>query len=172
MNRVVISASGLFTAPHIISNEELVASYNAFVGQFNEANATSIAAGEIAALEGSSVEFIEKASGITRRYVMDKAGVIDPQRLRPKFTPRTNEQLSLQAEMAVAAGGEALAAAGSAASDVDAVICAASNMQRPYPAMAIEIQRALGISQGYGFDMNVACSSATFALELAVNSVR
>ncbi|MBN8449039.1 MAG: beta-ketoacyl-ACP synthase III [Candidatus Accumulibacter sp.] len=172
MNRVVISASGLFTAPHIISNEELVASYNAFVGQFNEANATSIAAGEIAALEGSSVEFIEKASGITRRYVMDKAGVIDPQRLRPKFTPRTNEQLSLQAEMAVAAGGEALAAAGRAASDVDAVICAASNMQRPYPAMAIEIQRALGISQGYGFDMNVACSSATFALELAVNAVR
>ena len=35
-------------------------------------------------------------------------------------------------------------------------------MQRAYPAMAIEIQDALGVG-GYGFDMNVACSSATFA---------
>jgi beta-ketodecanoyl-[acyl-carrier-protein] synthase len=44
-------------------------------------------------------------------------------------------------------------------------------MQRAYPAMAIEIQTALGI-QGFGFDMNVACSSATFAIEMAVNSVK
>ncbi|WP_313953081.1 beta-ketoacyl-ACP synthase III [Accumulibacter sp.] len=172
MHRAVISASSLYTAPHTISNAELVAAYNSYVGEFNASNAARIVAGELAALEESSVDFIEKASGITRRYVMDKAGVLDPQRMRPKFAPRANAQLSLQAEMAVAAGGEALAAAGKSAGDVDAVICAASNMQRPYPAMAIEIQRALGIRQGHGFDMNVACSSATFALELAVNAVR
>lgn len=172
MHRAVISASSLYTAPQTISNAELVAAYNSYVGEFNASNAARIVAGELAALEESSVDFIEKASGITRRYVMDKAGVLDPQRMRPKFAPRANAQLSLQAEMAVAAGGEALAAAGKSAGDVDAVICAASNMQRPYPAMAIEIQRALGIRQGHGFDMNVACSSATFALELAVNAVR
>jgi beta-ketodecanoyl-[acyl-carrier-protein] synthase len=44
-------------------------------------------------------------------------------------------------------------------------------MQRAYPAMACEIQAALG-AKGYGFDMNVACSSATFALEQAFNAVR
>ena len=46
------------------------------------------------------------------------------------------------------------------------MIVAASNMQRAYPAMAVEIQDALGV-QGYGFDMNVACSSATFGIQQA-----
>ncbi|EXI74513.1 MAG TPA: beta-ketoacyl-ACP synthase III [Candidatus Accumulibacter phosphatis] len=172
MQRVVISASGLYTAPHTISNEELVASYNAFARQFNAANGERIASGELAALAESSVDFIAKASGISRRYVMDKEGVLDPQRMRPRFLPRRNDELSLQAEIGVAASRQALVAAGRSAADIDAVICAASNMQRPYPAMAVEIQRALGISQGYGFDMNVACSSATFALDIAVNAVR
>jgi beta-ketodecanoyl-[acyl-carrier-protein] synthase len=44
-------------------------------------------------------------------------------------------------------------------------------MQRAYPAMACEIQQAMG-AEGYGFDMNVACSSATFAIEQAVNAVK
>ena len=172
MQRVSISGSGLYTAPCIISNEELVASYNAHARQFNAANAQRIATGEVAAREESSVDFIEKASGITRRYVLDKEGVLDPQRMRPRFVPRRNDELSLQAEIAVDAGRQALAAAGRGAAEIDAVICAASNMQRPYPAMAVEIQNALGIGQGYAFDMNVACSSATFALDIALNAVR
>jgi beta-ketodecanoyl-[acyl-carrier-protein] synthase len=172
MKRAVISGTGLYTAPQVISNEELVASYNAYVAQFNADNAAGIAAGEVTKLDDSSVEFIEKASGIKRRYVMDKAGVLDPQRMRPKFALRANEEVSMQAEMAIAAGREALAAAGRLPSDIDMVLCAASNMQRAYPAMAVEIQHGLGIAQGYGFDMNVACSSATFALEQAVNAVK
>ena len=172
MNRAVISGTGLYTAPQVISNEELVAAYNAYAGQFNADNAARIAAGEVAKLDDSSVEFIEKASGIKRRYVMDKTGVLDPQRMRPKFARRANDEVSLQAEMAIAAGRDALAAAGRLPSDIDMVLCAASNMQRAYPAMAVEIQHGLGIEQGYGFDMNVACSSATFALEQAVNAVK
>ena len=172
MKRAVISGTGLYTAPQVISNEELVAAYNAYVAQFNADNAAGIAAGEVTKLDDSSVEFIEKASGIKRRYVMDKAGVLDPQRMRPKFAPRANEEVSMQAAMAIAAGRDALAAAGRLPSDIDMVLCAASNMQRAYPAMAVEIQHGLGIAQGYGFDMNVACSSATFALEQAVNAVK
>ena len=61
----------------------------------------------------------------------------------------------------VDAGRKAMEDAGLVAADIDAVICSASNMQRAYPAMAIEIQEALGI-EGFGYDMNVACSSATF----------
>jgi beta-ketodecanoyl-[acyl-carrier-protein] synthase len=172
MCSVVISGTGLYTAPQNISNEELVASYNRYAQEFNASNAALIESGEVARLEASSVEFVEKASGIKRRYVMDKAGVLDAQRMRPKFAPRSNEDPSMQAEMAIAAGRDALAAAGKNAADIDLVICAASNMQRPYPALAIEIQHGLGIAQGYGFDMNVACSSATFGLEQAVNAVR
>jgi len=171
MYNVVISGTGLWVAPEVISNDELVVAFNAYSRNFNEENAAAIAAGEINAVPESSVEFIEKASGIKRRYVVDKAGVLDPARMRPHIAPRPDDALSLQAEMAVAAAREALAAAGREAADIDMVICAASNMQRPYPAMAVEIQGALGAG-GYAYDMNVACSSATFALEQAINAVK
>jgi beta-ketodecanoyl-[acyl-carrier-protein] synthase len=123
------------------------------------------------AMVHSSVEFIEKASGIKQRYVIDKSGVLDPTRMKPRFAPRPDEELSLMAEIAVAAAKDALAAAGLQGADIDGVLCAAANMQRAYPAMACEIQQAIG-ARGYGFDMNVACSSATFAIEQAVNAVR
>ena len=169
--RPVISATGLFTPEDSISNEELVESFNAFVDRHNAAHAEAIEAGEVEPLTHSSVEFIEKASGIKARHVMNKVPLIDPAIMEPRHEPRGNDQLSLMAEIGVAAAREALAKAGRDAKDVDAVLCAASNMQRPYPAMAIEIQQALGID-GFGFDMNVACSSATFGIQTAADYVR
>ena len=171
MKEVVISGTGLYQPPHVITNAELVASYNAYAALQNTQHALAIAAGERVALVPSSVEFIEKASGIQQRYVIDKTGVLDPQRMKPHIAPRADDQLSLMAEIAVDAASKALAAAGRQARDIDAVYCAAANMQRAYPAMACEIQAALGAG-GFGFDMNVACSSATFAIEQAVNAVR
>lgn len=171
MHRVAISSTGLFTPPEVITNEELVAAFNQYVHLENAKYATEIAAGTRAALTESNVEFIEKASGIKRRYVMEKSGVLDPRRMRPVFTARPDSELSLMAEMGVKAAQDALTKAGKTAADVDAVICAAANMQRPYPAMGVEIQTALGV-QGYAFDMNVACSSATFGIEMAANAVR
>ena len=171
MHRVAISSTGLFVPPEVITNEELVAAFNQYAQLENEKYATEIAAGTRAALTHSNVEFIEKASGIKRRYVMEKKGVLDPRRMRPHFAPRPNTEISMMAEIGVKACQEALAAAGKTAADVDGVICAAANMQRAYPAMGVEIQTALGV-QGYAFDMNVACSSATFGIEMAVNAVR
>jgi len=171
MRQVAISATGIYIPPHTISNEELVISYNQYVHDFNAQHASEIAAGTVAALAESSVTFIENASGIKQRYVMEKAGILDPKRMHPHLPQRSNEEISLMAEIAAIAGADALQKAGKTGADVDGVICAASNMQRAYPAMAIEIQHALGIG-GFGFDMNVACSSATFAIEQAVNAVR
>jgi beta-ketodecanoyl-[acyl-carrier-protein] synthase len=171
MKDPVITGTGLWRPENTISNAELVASFNAYADLQNAQHAGEIVAGTRSAIVHSSVEFIEKASGIRQRYVIDKAGVLDPARMRPRLEPRRDDELSLMAEIAVAAGRRALAAAGRSASDVDAVLCAAANMQRAYPAMAVEIQQALGAG-GYGFDMNVACSSATFALEQAANAVR
>jgi beta-ketodecanoyl-[acyl-carrier-protein] synthase len=171
MHRVAISSTGLFTPPEVITNAELVEAYNAYALLENTKHAAEIAAGSRQALTDSSVEFIEKASGIQRRYVMNKSGVLDPRRMRPLFTHRPDTEISLMAEIGVKAAQDALQAAGKTAADVDGLICAAANMQRPYPAMGVEIQTALGV-QGYAFDMNVACSSATFALELAANAVR
>jgi len=166
-----ISATGLFTPQQTISNEELVESFNAYVERFNADNAEAIARGELQPLSPSSVEFIEKASGIKSRHVVDKAGVLDVERMRPDIPERPNSELSILAEMGVAAAREALANAGRDPADVDAVICACSNLQRAYPAIAIEIQEALGVT-GYGFDMNVACSSATFGIQTAADFVR
>ena len=171
MHRPVISATGLFTPVDSISNEELVASFNAYVERHNTANAAAIAAGEIAALEPSSTEFIEKASGIKARHVVDKANVLDPDTMCPRIAERGNDEMSIMAEIGKAAALDALQRAGREAADVDAVLCAASNMQRAYPAMAIEIQHALGID-GFGFDMNVACSSATFGIQTAADYIR
>lgn len=171
MHPVVISGTGLFQPPYAISNAELVEAFNRYVDLENAKHAQEIEAGLRAPLQHSSVEFIEKASGIQNRYVMEKAGVLDPQRMYPRLTERADDALSMMAEIAVAAAQQALAQAGKTGADIDMVVCAASNMQRAYPAIAIEIQQALGAG-GYGFDMNVACSSATFALEQAVNAVR
>jgi beta-ketodecanoyl-[acyl-carrier-protein] synthase len=166
----VIAATGLYAPPARISNEELVASFNAYVERFNAEHAAAIAAGEVAALQPSSAEFIAKASGVKARRVIDKEGVLDPERMRPDFPERGDEQISVMAEMAMAAANDALARWGEPAASLDAVICAASNMQRAYPAMAIEVQDALGI-EGFAFDMNVACSSATFGIQAAADMV-
>jgi beta-ketodecanoyl-[acyl-carrier-protein] synthase len=166
----VIASTGLYTPPNSLSNAELVETFNAYVERFNAANAPAIEAGEVAALTPSSVEFIEKASGIKARYVVDKTGLVDPDVMRPNIPERSNEELSVLAEMAVEAAKEAIARWGKPASEIDAVICAASNMQRAYPAMAIEVQQALGIG-GFAFDMNVACSSATFGIKTAADFV-
>jgi beta-ketodecanoyl-[acyl-carrier-protein] synthase len=166
MPDIVISGTGLFTPSESISNEELVASFNAYVEQYNAEHAEAIEAGDIHMLLPSSAEFIEKASGIKSRYVMNKDGILDPDRMVPRIPERPNDEPSVMCELAVAAAREAMVQADKTASDIDAVIVAASNMQRPYPAMAVEIQDALGI-EGYGFDMNVACSSATFGIQQA-----
>lgn len=168
---IYITGTGLYTPPHSISNEELVASLNAYTEKYNADHAEAIAAGELAEKKGSSAEFIEKVSGIKNRYVVEKAGILDPARMVPNYPARSNEQLSLQAEMGVAAAKDAIQNAGLTAQDIDAVILACSNMQRAYPAVAIEIQSALGI-QGFAFDMNVACSAATFGLQQAVNTIK
>jgi beta-ketodecanoyl-[acyl-carrier-protein] synthase len=167
---MAISGTGLFTPAHSISNDELVASFNEYVRRHNEAHAREIAEGSIAALLPSSTDFIIKASGIENRYVMDKAGVLDPDNMCPRLAERPNEQISILAEMAVAAAREALRAADRTPADIDGVLVACSNLQRAYPAIAVEVQDALGI-EGFGFDMNVACSSATFGLQAAADMV-
>jgi beta-ketodecanoyl-[acyl-carrier-protein] synthase len=170
MPDIVISGTGLYTPSESISNEELVDSFNAYVDIYNADHAAQITAGEIAPLQPSSAEFVEKASGIKSRYVMNKDGILNPDRLVPRLDERPNEAQSIQCEMAVAAASEAMQQAGKLAADIDMVIVAASNMQRAYPAIAVEVQDALGI-QGYGFDMNVACSSATFGIQQARDAI-
>ena len=132
-----ITGTGLFHPEHVITNEELVESLNAYVEQYNQDHAEQIAAGELEARRGSSAEFIEKASGVKRRYVVEKTGVLDPTRLRPRLEERSDDVLSLQAEWGVIAAKQAMENAGVTAEDIDVVILACSNLdfsaRRPAP---------------------------------------
>ena len=171
MHNVAITGTGVFTPSEVITNDELVAAFNSYADLWNAEHAAAIAAGTVAAKTHSSSEFILAASGIERRYVLDKKGVLDPARMFPKLERRTDDQPGYMAEIGLDAAEKALAAAGVDAADVDLVICAASNMERAYPAIAVEIQQLLGAG-GFAFDMNVACSSATFGIQTAADMIR
>ena len=164
MARVQISGTGLFTPKESISNEELVSSFNKFVDEYNESNKESIQKGEVSALEKSNADFIEKASGVKSRYVQNKSGILDTSFMKPKLRERSENELSNLAEIGSIAARDAISNAKIDPDNIDAVIVACSNLERPYPAIAIEIQNELGI-KGFAYDMNVACSSATFGIQ-------
>ena len=171
MEKIVISGTGVFTPNESITNKELVEAYNAYAENFNLENKNDIELGKTVALELSNEEFIFNASGIKNRYVMDKKGILDPKIMHPILDKRSNDQPSILAEMSLKASREALERAGKKPDDIDAVITACSNLERAYPAISIEVQELLGI-KGFAFDMNVACSSATFAIQAAADMIR
>jgi len=159
-----ITGAGVWHPDHVLANDELCTAFNEYVRRAN-------AAGASPPLKESSPEFIEKASGVKRRYVVDKLGLLDPDRMCPNVAERPDDQLSVQAEFAVNAISRALAAAGRVGEDVDLVVCGASMLQRAYPAIAIEIQHAIG-ARGLGFDLALGCASATAAVQVATTAIQ
>jgi len=171
MYGAAITGTGVFTPTEIITNDELVVAFNAHADLWNTEHADAIAAGATEPKPHSSAEFIVNASGIERRHVLDKDGVLDPKRMFPRFAARADEDPSIMAEMALKAAEIALAGAGLTGADIDLVLCAASNHERAYPAIAVEVQSLIGAG-GFAYDMNVACSSATFGIQTAVQMVK
>jgi len=170
MQDIYISGTGVWTPPYKVSNDELVESFNSYVEIYNKDNSKQIADGSIEALEPSSTEFIVKASGIKNRYVIDKDSLLNPRIMKPLIEARADDSLSLCAEVSVLAANQALENAHLNASDIDAVIVSTANLQRAYPAIAIEVQNELGI-EGYAYDMMVGCSSTTFGISNAYSDI-
>jgi beta-ketodecanoyl-[acyl-carrier-protein] synthase len=170
MQDIYISGTGVWTPPYKVSNDELVESFNSYVEIYNKDNSQQIADGSIEALEPSSTEFIVKASGIKNRYVIDKDSLLNPRIMKPIIEARADDSLSLCAEISVLAANQALENARLNASDIDAVIVSTANLQRAYPAIAIEVQNELGI-EGYAYDMMVGCSSTTFGISNAYSDI-
>ena len=170
MQDIYISGTGIWTPPHKVSNQELVESFNAYVELYNAENSKEIESGSLKALEPSSSEFIVKASGIQNRYVIEKESLLDPKRMKPMIGARDDDSLSICAEISVIAAKQALENAKLSPSDIDAVIVSTANLQRAYPAIAIEVQNELGI-EGYAYDMMVGCSSTTFGISNAYSDI-
>jgi 3-oxoacyl-[acyl-carrier-protein] synthase III len=76
------------------------------------------------------------------------------------------------ADMAVAAGGKALAASGLSPGDIDLVIVATCTPEVQIPNTAATVARRLGISAPGAYDMNAACAGFCYALANAADAVR
>ena len=170
MHNIYIAGTGIWHPEEKISNEEIVNSYNSYVENFNQENKLEIENGTMEAMELSSAEFIEKASGIKSRYVIDKEGILDINRMMPRVKNEHPDRLSIHAEVGIQAAKKAMDQANIKASEIDAVIVGTSHAARNYPAVAIEIQQELGIN-GYAYDMLVGCSSTTFAINNAYSDI-
>jgi beta-ketodecanoyl-[acyl-carrier-protein] synthase len=97
--------------------------------------------------------------------------IVTPEIISGHLNFRDRQTHFIFGDASVAMVVEAIDHAGLQPSDIDLVICSASHQQRPYPAIAIEIQNALGMT-GAGFDMGLGCSSAAAGLHVAYNLVR
>jgi beta-ketodecanoyl-[acyl-carrier-protein] synthase len=166
-----ITGTGVWHPESRIDNAELCEAFNAWARRDNDLHAAEIAAGTRTPIRESTPEFIEKASGIKVRYVLDRTGVLDPARMVPDLPDRKDDELSYQAEFAVNAARRALADAGREGKDVDLVVLGASNLQRLYPALSIEVLDALG-GTGYGVDIALGCSSATMAITMCSEAIQ
>ena len=67
-------------------------------------------------------------------------------------------------DMAIKAARAALAAAGVDAQAIDLIVLATSTPDNTFPASAVSVQAALGITQGAAFDLQAVCSGFVFSL--------
>tara|TARA_B100001250_G_C19466064_1_gene642404 strand:- start:15 stop:683 length:669 start_codon:yes stop_codon:yes gene_type:complete len=170
MEEIYIAGTGIWYPKDQISNDEIVCSYNAYVDKYNQSNESEINQGKIIALEHSSTSFIEKASGIKTRHVIDKKNILDIEKMMPNVDHEDESKLSIHAVVAIEAANKAMEQAGLKPADIDGVILGTSHAARNYPSVAIEIQNELGID-GYAYDMLVGCSSTTFAINNAYSDI-
>ena len=107
---------------------------------------------ELASRLDTSDAWIRERTGIGQRYLADET--------------------ETAAHMGTEAARAALAMAGAAAADVDGIILATSTPDQAFPATALRVQAALGVSRGFGFDMAAACSGFIYALSVADAMIR
>ena len=102
---------------------------------------------ELASTVDTNDEWIRSRTGIAQRHIA-----------------AADEQCS---DMGFKASERALAAAGMAATSIDAIICATLSPDFPWPATACLIQRKLGATQAMAFDVSAACSGLVYAMAVA-----
>ena len=70
----------------------------------------------------------------------------------------------LTSDLAIKAADAALAAAGLAASDLDAIVLATSTPDQTFPSTATKVQHAIGMTGGFAFDVQAVCAGFVFAV--------
>ncbi len=168
----VLRASSFVVPREKITNDELVNSYNAYADWYNTKYIADIKAGEKEALDFSNADFIYKASGIKQRFVHNKSGILDPQRMYPLVPKRAKGSVSLQAEFALNAAEKLLKKTSLEAKEIDAIVVACSNYERAYPGIGVEVADILGLKDFFALDVNAGCASAAFGISTAQGLIR
>ena len=107
---------------------------------------------DIAKVVDTSDEWIRSRVGVATRHVAaDDESVVD---------------------MAVAAGGKALAAAGVDAGDIDLVVTATCTLEASLPGASATVATRLGIPSPGAFDLNAACAGFCYGLSVANDAIR
>lgn len=78
----------------------------------------------------------------------------------------------LTSDLGIAAAKQALIRAGIDPVDIDLVICATATPDRTFPATAVKIQAALGVTKGAAFDVQAVCSGFVYAMTIADSLLR
>jgi 3-oxoacyl-[acyl-carrier-protein] synthase-3 len=107
---------------------------------------------ELAAKIDTSDEWIVQRTGIRERHIAAD----------DEFT----------SHLAIKAANAALADAGIDAQAIDLIVLATSTPDSTFPATAVAVQNALGITHGAAFDLQAVCSGFVFALATADNFLR
>ena len=107
---------------------------------------------DMAKIVDTSDEWIVERSGIRERHIAGED--------------------ELTSDLGIAASKQALVRAGIDPIDIDLVICATSTPDRTFPATAVTIQRALGVTKGAAFDVQAVCSGFVYALTVADNFLK
>ncbi len=106
---------------------------------------------------------------LARRIDTSDDWIIQRTGIRQRHVAAAGEKCS---DLALAAGRAALNASELSPSDIDLVLLATTTPDQTFPATAVRVQAALGVTRGMAFDLQAVCSGFLFALAVADNFIR
>lgn len=96
-------------------------------------------------------------------WIRDRTGI------QTRFWVDPTQRLS---DLAAPACEQALLSAGLTAADIDGILVATVSPDHVFPSTACVLQRRLGVTRGFGFDLNAVCSGFIYALATADSMIR
>lgn len=99
----------------------------------------------------------------SHEWIVERTGIAQRHVAAPEQTT---------ADLATEAANRALIAAGMTADAIDMVIVATASPDRTFPATAVRVQAALGMTHGVAFDVAAVCAGFVFALSVADNFIK
>ena len=106
---------------------------------------------------------LEKMVDTSDAWIIERTGI------KSRHIAAQNEYTS---DLAVKAALNALENVGMVAQDLDMIILATTTPDETLPATATKVQKALGMTHGFAFDIQAVCSGFMFALATADNYIR